>query len=355
MEKILTDLKIEEKSSLDITQNISQIVEQSRRIVYATVDVVLLQRNWLIGKRIHEEILNHPRKDNYGQKLIESISINLQQKFGSGFDKKSLYKYVKFYTLYTNIFASVRRQSFLSWTHYRILLKIENKKERDWYEKEALESGWSVRTLQRNINTQYFQRLLSSQIKEPVIKEMEEKTSEYQNQKLEHIKNPMIFEFFGVKGNEQLLESTLESLIISNIQKVLLELGKGYSFVGRQYHIQTDSNDYYVDLVFYNYLLRCFVLIDLKTDKITHQDVGQMDMYVRMFDELVKKPDDNPTLGIVLCSETDADIAKYSILKGNEQLFATKYKLYLPSEIELRAEIEHQKELFYLSLENKNA
>ena len=355
MEKILTDLKIEEKSSLDITQNISQIVEQSRRIVYATVDVVLLQRNWLIGKRIHEEILNHPRKDNYGQKLIESISINLQQKFGSGFDKKSLYKYVKFYTLYKNIFASVRRQSFLSWTHYRILLKIENKKERDWYEKEALESGWSVRTLQRNINTQYFQRLLSSQIKEPVIKEMEEKTSEYQNQKLEHIKNPMIFEFFGVKGNEQLLESTLESLIISNIQKVLLELGKGYSFVGRQYHIQTDSNDYYVDLVFYNYLLRCFVLIDLKTDKITHQDVGQMDMYVRMFDELVKKPDDNPTLGIVLCSETDADIAKYSILKGNEQLFATKYKLYLPSEIELRAEIEHQKELFYLSLENKNA
>ena len=355
MEKILTDLKIEEKTSQDITQDISQIVEQSRRIVYATVDVVLLQRNWLIGKRINEEILNHPRKDNYGQELINALSEKLQDKYGKGFSRSSLYSYYKFYILYKNIFQTVSGQSFLSWSHYVLLISIDNEKARDWYEKEAIESGWSVRTLQRNINTQYYQRLLSSQIKEPVIKEMEEKTSEYQNQKLEHIKNPMIFEFFGVKGNEQLLESTLESLIISNIQKVLLELGKGYSFVGRQYHIQTDSNDYYVDLVFYNYLLRCFVLIDLKTDKITHQDVGQMDMYVRMFDELVKNPEDNPTLGIVLCSETDADIARYSILKGNEQLFATKYKLYLPSEVELKAEIEHQKELFYLSLEDKNA
>lgn len=354
MEKILTDLKIEEKSSQDITQDISQIVEQSRRIVYATVDVVLLQRNWLIGKRIHEEILNNPRKSNYGKFVLKNLSIVLTQKYGDSFSARNLYYMEKFYTMYKNIFQSPITKSFLSWTHYKILLTIDNKKERDWYEKEALESGWSVRTLQRNINTQYYQRLLSSQIKEPVIKEMEEKTSKYQNQKLDHIKNPVIFEFFGVKGNEQLLESTLESLIISNIQKVLLELGKGYSFVGRQYHIQTDSNDYYVDLVFYNYLLRCFVLIDLKTDKITHQDVGQMDMYVKMFDELVKKPEDSPTLGIVLCSETDADIARYSILKGNEQLFATKYKLYLPSEIELRAEIEHQKELFYLSLEDKN-
>lgn len=354
MEKILTDLKIEEKTSKDITKDISQIVEQSRRVVYATVDMVLLQRNWLIGKRIQEEINKNIRKDNYGKSLINKLSNKLTSKFGSGFTSKNLYHMQKFYIIYKNIFHTPCRKSFLSWSHYRLLIFIDNKKERDWYEKEALESGWSVRTLQRNINTQYYQRLLSSQIKEPVIKEMEEKTSKYQNQKLDHIKNPVIFEFFGVKGNEQLLESTLESLIISNIQKVLLELGKGYSFVGRQYHIQTDSNDYYVDLAFYNYLLKCFVLIDLKTDKITHQDVGQMDMYVRMFDELVKKPDDNPTLGIVLCSETDADIARYSILKGNEQLFATKYKLYLPSEIELKAEIEHQKELFYLSLEDKN-
>lgn len=354
MKKILKDLKIEEKSSQDISQDIAQIVEQSRRIVYTTVDIILLQRNWLIGKRINEEILNNSRKDNYGQQLIIDLSRILQTKYGKGFSSSALYSYYKFYTLYKNILQTLSTKSFLSWSHYFLLIRVDEKEARDWYEKEAIESGWSVRTLQRNINTQYYQRLLSSQIKENVIKEMEEKTSEYQNQKLDHIKNPVIFEFFGVKGNEQLLESTLESLIISNIQKVLLELGKGYSFVGRQYHIQTESNDYYVDLVFYNYLLKCFVLIDLKTDKITHQDVGQMDMYVRMFDELVKKPDDHPTLGIVLCSETDADIARYSILKGNEQLFATKYKLYLPSEVELKAEIEHQKELFYLSLEDKN-
>lgn len=205
MEKILTDLKIEEKSSLDITQDISQIVEQSRRIVYATVDVVLLQRNWLIGKRIHEEILNNQRKKNYGKALINNLSVTLTAKYGSGFSLKKLYSMQKFYIVYKNIFQSPITKSFLSWTHYFLLLKISDKRERDWYEKEALESGWSVRTLQRNINTQYYQRLLSSQIKEPVIKEMEEKTSEYQNQKLEHIKNPMIFEFLGVKENKQLL------------------------------------------------------------------------------------------------------------------------------------------------------
>ena len=202
-----------------------------------------------------------------------------------------------------------------------------------------------MRTLQRNIQTQYYHRLLSSQIKEPVIKEMEDNTKDFQIDKLEHIKNPLILEFLGITQYESILESNLEKAIISNIQKMLLELGKGYAFIGRQYHIQTDENDYYVDLVFYNYLLRCFVLIDLKTSTITHQDVGQMDMYVRMFDELVKGQSDNPTLGIVLCSETSEDIARYSILKGSEQLFATKYKLYLPSEEELKAEIEFQKEL----------
>ena len=349
MENILSNLKIEEKSSENITDDITQIVEQSQRVVYTAIDIVLLQRNWLIGKRIYEEITNNSRKRNYGKVLIKKLSIKLTLKYGDGFSVINLYYMQKFYTLYKNIFYSVSKQSLLSWTHYRILLALNNKKERDWYEKEAIESGWSVRTLQRNINTQYYQRLLSSQIKEPVKKEMEDKTLEFQIKKLEHIKNPVIFDFFGLKANEQLLESKLESLIISNLQKVLIELGKGYSFVGRQYHIHTESNDYFVDLVFYNYILRCFVLIDLKTEKITHQDVGQMDMYVRMFDELIKRPDDNPTLGIVLCSETDADIARYSILKGNEQLFATKYKLYLPNELELKAEIEHQKELFYLA------
>ena len=297
--------------------------------------------------------MNNHKKDNYGKNLVKNLSDELTIKYGSSFSVRNLYYMEKFYIIYKNILQTVSAKSLLSWSHYLLLLSINNQKERDWYEKEAKESGWSVRTLQRNINTQYYQRLLSSQLKKPVIKEMEDKTLEFQIKKLEHIKNPLIFDFFGLKGNEQLLENKLESLIISNLQKVLLELGKGYSFVGRQYHIHTETNDYYVDLVFYNYILRCFILIDLKTDKITHQDVGQMDMYVRMFDGLIKRSEDNPTLGIVLCSETDADIARYSILKGNEQLFATKYKLYLPSEIELKAEIEHQKELFYLELEEK--
>ena len=241
------------------------------------------------------------------------------------------------------------RQSFLSWTHYSILITVDDSKAREWYEKEALRCIWSVRTLQRNINTQYYYRLLSSQIKDPVIKEMENNTSEYEINKLEHIKNPLILDFLGIKQEESLLETKLESLIINNIQKMLVELGKGYAFVGRQYHIRTIETDYYIDLVFYNYILKCFVLVDLKTNKISYEDVGQMDMYVKMFDESIKGNDDNSTLGIILCSDTNMDVARYSVLKGSEQLFASKYKLYLPTEEELRNEIEHQKTLYELS------
>lgn len=182
---------------------------------------------------------------------------------------------------------------------------------------------------------------------------MKEKTSAFQNDKLEYIKNPVIAEFLGLSSNIDLTETELEASIISNIQKFLMELGKGYAFVVRQQHIKTEKEDYFIDLVFYNYILKCFVLIDLKTDKITHQDVGQMDMYIRMYDELKKSTDDNPTLGIVLCTETDEDIARYSILHGNEQLFASKYKLYLPTEEELRNEIEAQKLLFYLQQQER--
>lgn len=213
--------------------------------------------------------------------------------------------------------------------------------------KEACEQGWSVRTLQRNVSSQYYYRMLKTQVPDQVEREMKELTSQYQN-KLEFIKNPVIAEFLGMQEDTSYLESDLEQCIIDNLQKFLMELGKGYAFVARQQHIHTEKEDYYIDLVFYNYILKCFVLIDLKTQKITHQDVGQMDMYVRMYDELKKQPDDNPTLGIVLCADTDEDIAKYSVLHGSEQLFATKYKLYLPSEEELKAEIQTQKELFEL-------
>ena len=204
---------------------------------------------------------------------------------------------------------------------------------------------------QRNISSQYYYRMLMSQNTEPVEKEMKELTASYQADKLEFIKNPVIAEFLGLSSNTDFTESELEQRIITHIQKFLMELGKGYAFVARQQHIRTEKEDYYIDLVFYNYILKCFVLIDLKTSKITHQDVGQMDMYIRMYDEMKRNEGDNPTLGIILCSDTDEDIAKYSILHGHEQLFASKYKTYLPSEEQLREEIEIQKRFYYLQKE----
>lgn len=349
MKNELMDLNLDIKETSNIVNDISSLIEESRHIAYQAVDIVLLKRNWLIGKRISEEELKETRKENYGQKIINKLEKELTTKYGSEFERTNLYRFVKFYTLYKNIVDTVCPQSFLSWSHYRLLITIDNKNERDWYEKEALDCHWSVRTLYRNIKTLYYFRIVNSKFKEPVKREMEEKTKNYQNDKYEHIKNPVFLDFLKLRKNDSLYESKLESLIIDNLQMMLMELGKGYAFVGRQYRIHTEENDYYVDLVFYNHILKCFVLIDLKVNQITHQDVGQMDMYVRMFDELIKGEDDNPTLGIILCSDTSKDIAKYSILKGNEQLFASKYKLYLPDEEKLKEEIEYQKSLFEMS------
>lgn len=286
----------------------------------------------------------------YGTELIKKLSKELTQNYGKGFDYSSLYKFVRFYKEFPEILDSVNPKSLpmLSWTHYRVLLQVEDKKARDWYEKEAVEQTWSVRTLQRNISSQYYYRMLKTQKKELVESEMKELTAPYQNDKLEFIKNPVVAEFLGFSQNTDFTESDLEKSILSNLQKFLMELGKGYAFVARQQHIHTEKQDYYIDLVFYNYILKCFVLIDLKTEKITHQDVGQMDMYIRMYDELKRSEGDNPTIGIVLCSDTDDDIARYSVMHGNEQLFASKYKLYLPTKEELKAEIETQKAMFYL-------
>ena len=233
----------------------------------------------------------------------------------------------------------------LGWYQYRTLLQVENPDAVRWYIDEAEAGTWSGRTLQRNISSQYYERTLLSQSKDAVRAEMVEITRPLQ-EKLEFIKNPVIAEFLGVKQDTSFTENDLETAILDNVREFLMELGKGYAFVARQQHIHTEKEDYYIDLVFYNYILKCFVLIDLKTSKITHQDVGQMDMYVRMYDQLKRGEGDNPTLGIVLCSDTDSDIAKYSILHGNEQLFATKYRLCLPSDEELRKEIEVQKQIF---------
>ena len=213
---------------------------------------------------------------------------------------------------------------------------------------EAASENWNSRTLDRNIGSQYYYRLLQSQHKEPVVQEMKEKTAAFQADQHEFIKNPVVTEFLGLSSNNDFTESKLESAILTHIQKFLLELGKGYAFVARQQHISTDVGDFYIDLVFYNYLLRAFLLVDLKTTRISHQDVGQMDMYVRMYDELKRTEGDNPTIGMILCTETSKDIAKYSVLHENPQLFAAKYLTYLPSEEELKREIELQKEIFQI-------
>ena len=350
LEKISNNsLFIKYKNTDNVVDDICSIIESARNYAYQSVNIALVERNWFIGYRIAEEELKGNDRADYGIELIKKLSKKLTKKYGKGFDRSNLYRYLSFYKSFPQIVDALSRQTkiYLSCTHYRTLLQVYDKKARDWYEKEAIEQTWSVRTLQRNISSQYYYRLLKSQVKEPVIEEMKEINKEhYLMNKLEFIKNPVIAEFLGYSLDSNYSETELESSIINNLQKFLMELGKGYAFVSRQQHIHTEKEDYFIDLVFYNYILKCFVLIDLKTKKITHQDVGQMDMYVRMYDELKKSKEDNPTIGIVLCSETDADIAKYSILKGNEQLFATKYKLYLPTEEQLKFEIESQKSIF---------
>ena len=272
----------------DILNDMCGIIESSQKAAYQAVNIALVQRNWLLGYRIASEELQGNERAEYGTELIKKLSKELTQNYGKGFDYSSLYKFVRFYKEFPEILDSVNPKSLsmLSWTHYRVLLQVEDKKVRDWYEKEAAEQTWSVRTLQRNISSQYYYRMLKTQKKELVESEMKELTAPYQNDKLEFIKNPVVAEFLGFSQNTDFTESDLEKSILSNLQKFLMELGKGYAFVARQQHIHTEKQDYYIDLVFYNYILKCFVLIDLKTEKITHQDVGQMDMYIRMYDEL---------------------------------------------------------------------
>ena len=240
----------------------------------------------------------------------------------------------------------------LTWTHYRELLAVSDETARHWYMQEAAKEMWSVRTLHRNISSQYYYRLLQSQAKDVVIDEMKQITAPMQGDKLEFIKNPVVAEFLGLAQNTKFSETELESTIITHLQKFIMELGKGYAFVARQQHIRTDMGDFYIDLVFYNYILKCFMLVDLKTEQISHQDVGQMDMYIRMYDELKRTEGDNPTIGLILCSRTSEDMARYSMLKDNDRLFQAKYLTFLPTKEELTTEIERQKMIFKLQQEN---
>ncbi len=339
-------------ANVSFITEIKDIITRTRQKAYSAINTAMVEAYWLIGRRIVEEEQGGTSRAEYGKQILKELSAELTKEFGKGFSVGSLYYYRQFYTTFPEIFATPWR--ILSWSHYKRLMQVSDSEARDWYIKEASEQMWSYRTLDRNISSQYYYRLLQSQNKQSVKDEMIRITTPYQQDNLEFIKNPTVAEFIGLSPNSDFTESELETAIIGNLQKFLLELGKGFSFVARQKLIRTEKKDYFIDLVFYNYILKCFVLIDLKTTIITHQDVGQMDMYVRMYDERVKRKDDNPTIGILLCSETDNDIARYSVLHDNNQLYASKYMTYMPTEEELRNEIEQQKEFFRLQHNSKN-
>lgn len=324
--------------------DIKQILLQAQQKAYQATGFAMIEGFWRIGRRIVEEEQQGSIRANYGEQVIAQLSKEL----GKGFSKRTLWDYKKFYLTFPNIEDCAHMCAQLTWSHIRLIMRVESNQARTYYLQETAQQHWSVRTLERNINTLYYQRLLASQMKEVVKEEMQLKTAEFQQDPHEFIKNPTVLEFLNIPTHYAYNENELEKSLINNLQQFLLELGKGFAFVARQKHIRTETQDFFIDLVFYNYILKCFVIVELKTDKITHQDIGQLDMYVRMFDDLERSETDNPTLGILLCTKTDETIAKYSVLAENKHLFATKYLPFLPTEEELVAEIEREKQILKL-------
>ncbi|MCZ2102481.1 MAG: PDDEXK nuclease domain-containing protein [Chitinophagales bacterium] len=333
---------------------IKTILAQARQKAYSAINSAMVEAYWNIGKRIVEEEQNGADRAEYGKQMIQTISEELTQEFGKGFSKRTIWEIRQFYAYFPEY--EIMRTLFaqLSWSHFQRVLKVSNENARMYYLKEAAENTWSVRTLDRNISTLYYDRLLASTDKTTVKHEMLEKTEQTKLNPADFIKNPTVLEFLNLPTNKSYTEAELEKALIDNLQAFILELGKGFAFVARQEHIRTETSDFYIDLVFYNYILKCFVIIELKTNKLSHQDIGQLDMYVRMYDDLKRQPDDNPTIGLLLCTETDSIVAKYSVLNDNKQLFSSKYLQYLPTEEELIREIEQQKLYFEMQHKNNN-
>ncbi|MEO1655805.1 MAG: PDDEXK nuclease domain-containing protein, partial [Bacteroidota bacterium] len=304
------------------------------------VNFVMVETYWHIGQHIVEEEQRGKYRAEYGKNMIAYLSKQLTQELGKGYTNTNLKYMRQFYEVFPNRHA-LRDQ--LSWTHYRSLLRVENPQAREFYIQETINNGWSTRALNRQIKSLYYERLLASKDPSSVKAEMQEKTRQIPPEEL--LKDPYVLEFLDLKSTRHFLESELEQALIDKLNEFLLELGKGFAFVARQKRISTESKHFYIDLTFYNYMLKCFVLIDLKVGELSHQDIGQMDMYVRLFEDQYKGPDDNPTIGLILCTDKDQTIAKYSVLHESKQLFASRYKLYLPSEEELRAELEREKNL----------
>ena len=355
--------------------DIKAIVYTAKQKAYQAADLYQVVSNWLVGRRIVEQEQHGQERAQYGKHIVNLASEALTAEFGKGYSVVNIKSFRKFYLTFNNLLIgqtvsaqsgndlTIKGQSVsaelelakmlpsnLSWSHYERLMRIKNEDERDWYMREAAGESWSVRTLNRNIGSQYYHRLLQTPESKrgEVIDEMQRLTADYQKDRHKFLRNPVVAEFLGFSQDAAYSETNLESAIIDHLQKFILELGKGFAFVARQQRIKTDMGDYYIDLVFYNYILKCFLLIDLKSSQISYEDVGQMDMYIRMYDELKCSEGDNPTIGLLLCSETSKDLARYSILKDSKQLYAAKYLTYLPTKEQLTAEIERQKEIFAL-------
>ena len=326
---------------------VKEILKNARQKAYTAVNSAMVEAYWKIGRRIVEEEQNGKERAEYGKEILQNLSKELTEEFGKGYSYRTLREIRQFYLMFSDFEKWRTVSAKLTWSHFQKVLRVSNEKARIFYLTEAAENMWSVRTLDRNISTLYYDRIVASIDKKIVENEMKEKTKKLQAK--EFIKNPVVLEFLDLPTNMSYTENELEKALTDDIQKFMMELGKGFAFVERQQHIRTENSDFYIDLVFYNYILKCFVIIELKTEKLTHQDIGQLDMYVRMYDDLKKQENDNPTIGLLLCTDTDRTIIKYSVLNDNKNLFASKYINYLPSEEELINEIERQKVLFKIN------
>lgn len=321
---------------------IKQLIEQGKSSAYRAVNFAMVQTYWEIGKLIVEDEQSGKERAEYGEALLKELSVRLTEQYGKSYSSRNLRHIRQFYRVFPK-WNAVRSE--LSWTHYRLLLKVEREDAKAFYIKETLECNWNTRTLERQINSLYFERMVMTAQKEGkqlVKAESEERKEEMQAGDI--IKDPYVLDFLDLKSNAKFYEQELEQAIIDKLQDFLLELGKGFSFVARQQRVSLEGDHFFIDLVFYNYILKCFLLIDLKTGKLTHQDVGQMDMYVRIYEDTVRQPSDNPTIGLILCAEKNKTVVKYSLLSESKQIFASKYKTYLPTEEQLRAEIARERE-----------